>query len=209
MTAKRDLKKRVRARQAQTGERYTTARSHVVREAEEESATAPDLESPEPADARRSYPPIQVEEMLDLAADAGRLGIKCVVRATTSLAARVDAVVALEKLRDALLATENDPATDLLRAVVLRGERPLVPKRTMAEWRNDIQRFLQRAQAGIGGTSDLGNMLALQVGSTVVIYYAWLQPMFGRLTPRVQQHSLSLTLLEELRSPMHPALFSR
>ncbi len=43
MTAKRDLKKRVRARQVKTGESYTTARSHVLRARE----SAPDEETPQ------------------------------------------------------------------------------------------------------------------------------------------------------------------
>src|SRR5690242_10856808 len=54
MTAKRDLKKRIRDRQAKTGESYTTARRHVLaaRDREQESDDADDLETTNPGATR-------------------------------------------------------------------------------------------------------------------------------------------------------------
>ncbi len=63
MTAKKDLKRRVRERQAQTGESYVTARRHVV-------AQAPEPESPK-------RPVIHVDEMHDITEAAAKLGWRC------------------------------------------------------------------------------------------------------------------------------------
>jgi hypothetical protein len=195
MTAKRDLKKRVRARQQKTGESYTAARAHVVSEQE------PVIEK---------EPVIEVEEALDLEADVARLGFRCRVTATSKLANRVDPIAVLERLREALDATDGDPTTDVLRAVA-RGERPLIPKRSAIEWRDDFGRFLKRVRAGIGGTSDLGNLIALQMPGTTVVAYSYLAPMFGRMLtgPRASPPSITLTLLDELKSPVHVALYGR
>src|SRR5262245_19310635 len=71
MTKKKDLKKRVRERQARTKESYTTALAHVLsgRPAVEEEL---------------------VVEMIDLTAEAERLAIRCHARAWPELIARVD-----------------------------------------------------------------------------------------------------------------------
>jgi hypothetical protein len=205
MTAKKDFKRRVRDRAARTGESYTAARAQVVSENE----PAPDSVSARSADGGvGGAGAIVVEEMIDATAEAARLGFKCKIVATSSLARRVDWRVVLERLRDALLATEGDPTTDALRAVGLRGERPLVPKRSMQQWRDDLARFLKRARAGIGGTSDLGNMLALQVEGATVVCYTWLAPIFGPVAAE-RAPALSLTLLDDLGSIGSAALFAR
>ena len=191
MTAKRDLKRRVRERAARTGESYMAARAHVVGEQ---------------ADSKPSV--IEVEEMIDVAAEAEQLGFKCRVVTTSTLARRVDWRAVLERLRDALVATDGDPTTDALRAVALRGERPLVPKRTLDQWRGDLSRFLKRARAGIGGTSDIGNMIALHVDGATIVAYTWLAPIF-RSTEPPRTPSLTLTLLEELGSWGGAALYAR
>ena len=159
MTAKRDLKRRVRERQARTGESYTAARAHVIREAE-----------PTPVEKASA---IQVDEMLELDADAARLGIKCPVMMSGSLARRVDPVRVLERVRDALLATLDDPAMEILRAVVLRGERPAAERVRDARWFDELRRFAARAHAGIGGITDRGHMLALHVDGVMVIGTVW------------------------------------
>src|SRR5215475_8771062 len=137
MTAKRDLKRRVRERQGRTGESYMTALRQVL-------------------DQRPSVVP--VVEMIELSEVGAAMGIQCRVRMAPVLADRIDVVRALRRLREALIATERDPAFDLMRRVVMHGECPTL--------KNSIdidagRRFLARVRAGIGGISDHGRLLAL------------------------------------------------
>ena len=162
MTAKRDLQRRVRLRQARTGESYTTARAHVVA----------------PVEGRRDRPPvIPVDEMIDVAADAARVGVQCGVVMSSDLVRQVEPAVALARLRDALASTEDDPGTALLRAMVLRGELPGPHGRVVPQLYEDIQRFILRARAGIGGVSARGNAIALPVdgkaGSVMMLCHVW------------------------------------
>lgn len=168
MTAKRDLKRRVRERQGRTGESYMTALRHVL-------------------DQRPSAVP--VVEMIELSEVAAALAIQCRVRMSPVLADRIDAVGALRRLREALLATERDPAFDLMRRVVMHGEAP-VARMT----RVDVgRRFLERVRAGIGGISEHGRMLALVVdgrrGPEMVVFMLWLAPV-----PYIQGYRPSLIL---------------
>jgi hypothetical protein len=156
MTRKRDLKKRVRERQERTGERYTTALQHV---------------------RGRRVPKVPVIELGDMTAEAAGLGIKCRVFAFPDLAEKIGCAAILRRLRDALQATGDDPATELMRTVVMRGERPLVAwgsPRSLIE----MERFLARARAGLGGVSESGTMLALHVagqgGVETVLCLLWL-----------------------------------
>lgn len=157
MTARRDLKRRVRERQGRTGESYMTALRHVI-------------------DQRPSAVP--VIEMIELSEVAEAMAIRCRVRMSPALADRIDAVGALRRLRDALLATERDPAFDLMRRVVLHGESPLLrPAGSVDAGR----RFIARVRAGIGGISEHGRLLALMVdgrrGPEMVVFMLWLSPV--------------------------------
>jgi len=167
MTAKRDLKKRVRERQAKTGESYTTAREHVLA----------GREAPEPEPARE---PMSVLELVDLTPAAERLGLRCRASIFPDLAKRVDGATVLARLRAALLATEGDPATALLRGVLLRGEPPPPVTMLSGEFLEETRRFVKRVRAGLGGPSKGGRMLALQVdgkqGSEMVICGLWPAP---------------------------------
>jgi hypothetical protein len=155
MTAKRDLKRRVRERQGRTGESYMTALRHVL-------------------DQRPSVVP--VVEMIELSEVGAAMGIQCRVRMAPVLAGRIDAVGALRRLRDALVATERDPAFDLMRRVVMHGECPVIKPIGIDFGR----RFLTRVCAGIGGISEHGRMLALTVdgrrGPEMVVFWLWLAP---------------------------------
>lgn len=120
---------------------------------------------------------IPVVEMIDLGDEAARVGLKCRVLMTPDLP-RACGVAAVEKLRDALHATQDDPATRHFRAIALAGEkrRPEIgsPLELIAEGR----RFLARARAGIGGVSDGGSMLALAIpseaGVELVVCVLWM-----------------------------------
>jgi hypothetical protein len=141
MTERRDLKRRVRARQARTGEAYMTALRHVQ------------------AERPPAFPTIELIDLTELGAP---LGLKCRVVMFPQVAERVDAAAMLVRLRDALLATEGDRALALMRRVVLRGGRARTPAMVVTAL-EEARRFVARARAGIGGVSESGRMLALQV----------------------------------------------
>jgi hypothetical protein len=140
MTAKRDLKRRVRERQARTGESYTAA-LHQVR------------------DQRPNAVP--VVELVDVTEVAAALGIKCIVRLQPGLAERIDAAAVLRRLCSALMATTRDAAFELMRSVVLHGESPPARQDVHETWQ-----FMERVRAGIGGISEGGTLLALTVDSS-------------------------------------------
>lgn len=150
MTAKKDLKRRVRERQARTGESYVAARRAVLAE-----APAPEPEAPAAGS-------INVVELEDVSEQAGALGFKCRISIAHTLAAQVAPEVALARLRDVVLATSADPALEPIRAVALRGERVARPG-LVREWMTDLQHFVARVRAGVGGVSASGTMLALPV----------------------------------------------
>src|ERR1043165_753730 len=140
MTAKRDLKRRVRERQAKTGESYMAALHHV-------------------RDQRPNA--MVVVELVDVTEVAAALSIKCGVRVEPRLAERIDAAAALRQLCNALLATAGNPAFELMRSVLLRGESPPAKPEFYETWR-----FMERVRAGIGGISEGGSLLALTVDSS-------------------------------------------
>lgn len=170
MTYKRDLKRRIRERQARTGEAYTTAREHVL----------------------AAKPSIDVIDVLDMTADAAAIGLTCPVSIWPKLAERAEPRLVLARLRDALLATVGDPKLAVWHGVALRGERPVG-----ASWTPDIvgaRRFVDRALAGIGGISDDRRMIALHVqgreGVVAVLAVLVLYP--AALVARAPQIMLNL-----------------
>lgn len=158
MTRKKDLKRRVRARQQRTGEPYTAARRAVL----EGAPTETDAEPPGAGPTAPARPPFQVVEMDDCTTAAAAAGLRCTAAVARELAEQVDVAAALRRLRAALDATADDPAFEQLRAVALRGERPR-RARPPDGWPEGLRRFMARARAGIGGVSEGGTMLALQV----------------------------------------------
>jgi hypothetical protein len=174
MTAKRDLKRLVRERQARTGESYVTARRHVLAHA---ARQLPEAE-PDPGERRSAIP---VVEMISFTAHAKALGMTCRVAVASTLAQQTDPVRVLERVRELLLATEDDPGTRVLRAAVLRGEMPVIEASARPGWIEAGQRFVSRALAGIGGVSENGNMLAFNVagtgGSVLVIAHLGFRPV--------------------------------
>lgn len=156
MTAKKDLKRRVRERQAQTGESYVTARRHVT-------AAAPTLEAAPP-----SAPVIEVDETVDLTEQGAALGFHCRIHSTSKLGALVSHEALLRHIRTIVDATSEDPDMKHFRDVILRGQRPSVPPRH-PDWLDATRRFVNRALAGIGGLSEWGNMLAFTHEKTIVL----------------------------------------
>jgi len=179
MTAKRDLKRRVRARQARTGESYMTA----LRQVRTHAPPAHDSAVP-------------VVELIDISEIAAALGVKCRTMLSPTLADRIDVATVVRQLRDALAQTARDPAFAVMRAVVLRGEHPLQPPGAGEASR----RFMTRARAGIGGISEHGTMLALAVsgrrGIEMVLFMVRLTPVkYLQLPPALFVSSVDGLLL--------------
>jgi hypothetical protein len=143
MTDRRDLKRRVRERQARTGESYMAALHHIRGEREA---------------------PIPVVDLIDLSEIAAALGLKCRAMVLPALAARVDVAAMLRQLHATLVAELRDPGARLMRSVVLHGMRPFPSGPTIDE---GIE-FMRRMRAGITGFSDGGWMLSLAVAGRSV-----------------------------------------
>jgi len=182
MTQHRDLKRRVRDRQARTGEAYMTALRHV-------QAQKP--------------PAFPVVELVDLTEIGAALGFKCRTVMAPDLIDRIDTASALVRLRDVLLASDRDGALETFRAVVLRGEHRQF--RLTPGTFDDARELIQRARAGLGGVSEGGLLLAMHVdgkpGATMVLFTLWLMP---DSVPVRREPSLILASLQG--APAHPLL---
>jgi hypothetical protein len=178
MTAKKDLKRRVRERAAQTGESYVTARRNVLAQQGDGHVDAePPDPTPAPAEeAKRT--PISFEEMIDLTQAGRARGFRCVVTISSALQALVDPERVLDRVRTLLDLTTEDPDLERFRRVVLHGERITVPSVERADWYYNARRFLQRAKAGIGGVSLRGDMVAFVVGDQMVLAHIGNWPRF-------------------------------
>jgi hypothetical protein len=163
MTAKKDLKRRIRERMERTGEPYSVARREVMTD-------PPPTQQP---------PVIEVVEMDDITELGAELGFRCTISITHALTAEVAARTVLEKLRDVLIKTPGDPALDTIRGVMLYG-RDMRRPRQMTQWMDDLRLFVARVRVGIGGVSDGGTMLAMPLAGasgvvmTVVQLGFWL-----------------------------------
>ncbi len=179
MTAKRDLKRRARDRQARTGESYVTALRQVL--AQKPAGHA-----------------VEVVEMLDVT-DVGRpLGVACRAVVTPTLARRVAPARLLGELVKVLDATAGDPLLELLRAVIRAGERRVADNSRELV---DALAFVRRAQAGIGGLSAGGRWLALRVDDVMVLYRLQLT---SELVAAAREPLLVVGALDELELIMLP-----
>jgi hypothetical protein len=146
MTANRDLKRRVRDRQAHTGESYMTALNHILAQ--------------RPASAIPSA--IPTVEFLDVSTVAAALGLKCQVSLSPLLAHAIDVEATLERLCETLAATQHDPALAILRTIAVHGQQVASPAQLGFQEVRDALLFVRRLRAGIGGISDNGRMLGLR-----------------------------------------------
>jgi hypothetical protein len=158
MTDRKDFKRRVRDRMAKTGESYVTARNRV------EAAAPEDIK------------PFDVVEPVDATEQGAKLGFKCRVMVFPALLQHVGLADLLERVRDVLLACEDDRDTEIVRRVAFHGEDP----RTPATWMHDVKAsigFMRRARAGLGGTTPDGRMLAMHIagprGLVPVVCSTW------------------------------------
>lgn len=188
MTVKRDFKRRVRQRQARTGESYVTARRHMLASrpggegdgdehtgAAASTATAapqPAIDEVRQSDRAAGDGPaddrfageISVVELVDVSEEARRAGLVCRALMYPPLPERIAPERALTRLREVLIAMVGDPATAVLSALALAGQPP--PPAPGAPFDADsLGRLLQRARAGLGGALDDGTALAFHVAT--------------------------------------------
>jgi hypothetical protein len=169
MTSRRDLKRRIRQRQEQTGERYTTARAHV-------------LDAPPPA--------ISVVELVDVDDRARAAGVAAPTRVTPGVARFADEVPRLhEQLRRILIGPTAGLAP--MRRVVVDGSQESWTEsgstRTLIA---SVGAFLESLRAGLRGPGLGGRMVAFDAvlgGST--------RTVVAQLLPRYRGPSLLLLSL--------------
>lgn len=144
MTVKKDLKKRIRERQEKTGEAYTTARMHVLDEAPAKPSGVSQL---------------SLREVTPLLAELGLKGEAFLSPRFPEALARP----ALERLREVLLATEGDPDTKRMRAVLLRGERDTFDVGSVFQEWTWAQGFVTKLRLGVRGPSKSGRILTFDL----------------------------------------------
>lgn len=105
MTRNKDFKRRVRDRQARTGESYMAAMRHVRDQAPATGAAIPVL------------------ELVDLSPLAAELGLRCQVSVFPRLLDEVEPRALLTQLRDTL----DRPDLKIMRAALLDGTPPATP----------------------------------------------------------------------------------
>lgn len=166
MTRRRDLKRRVRDRQAQTGESYMTALRHV-------QAQVHDLDAePRPPDLPGL--PISVVELVELSELAEAIGLRARVTMAPDLADQLHVSDALLQIRRAL----HRPELALMREVLIDGAA-----RYHALEIEDVLRFNRRVEQLRPGVSDSGKMAALYLegsrGRVLVVLWLSLPPPFA------------------------------
>jgi hypothetical protein len=204
MTAKKDLKRRIRERQQKTGESYVAARRAVLAESppafatpslREAASVAPELRAVTPG-------PIEVVEMDDFTEAAAAAGLQCTLSITHALLAEIDAAVAIARFREVLQGTGDDPALATMRTVALYG-RPAPKPRRSGRWSEELQQFVRRVQVGIGGVFDGGTMFAMQLQGRTGLVMMVCHLGFGIVMPHVRPRVL-LTTAEAAAFYMEP-----
>ncbi|PTL78805.1 hypothetical protein [Vitiosangium sp. GDMCC 1.1324] len=168
MTVKKDLKKRIRERQEKTGESYTTARMHVLNQGPSET---PEVR------------PVVLREVTPL---AEAMGLKGKAFLSSHFPGQLTRP-ALERLREVLLATQGEPATRRMRAVLLRGEPDTLELVSLAlELWGETRVFTRDLRLGMRGPSRSGRTLSfeLQADGKHVTVVATLVPSL-KGTPRL------------------------
>jgi len=164
MTQQKDLKRRIRERMTRTGESYTAARASVLAQRPDAEADAETAAEAEPgvydviAEPPRAT--IPVIEPRHVTVEAAALGLTCQVLATDGF----DARRALLQLHDILVSTD-DADLEVMRAALLRGTKPARRR----WWIEDVQRFLVRAKAGMGGVGPNGWLVAFVCDGVMIL----------------------------------------
>lgn len=166
MTIKKDLKKRIRERQEKTGESYTTARMHVLNQAPAGAPEAPRVSE------------VSLQEVTPLLESLGMRGQAFLTPGFSEALARP----ALERLREVLLATRDDPGTRRMRAVLLEGEPDSLDVGSlMREW-GETRVFVRNLRLGMRGPSRSGRALSFELrtdGGPVTVVVALVPSLKG------------------------------
>lgn len=140
MTDRRDLKKRIRARQEKTGERYTTARAHVMGQ-----GPGNDL----------------VVELRDISDAARATGFVCLARATPAVPEAIEAH-ALRQLREILLGPVA--GLDPMRKIALQGSvHPTLDLGRVLELITQRRAFHASLELGLRGPGPGGRIVAFDL----------------------------------------------
>jgi hypothetical protein len=173
VTARRDFKRRVRARQERTGESYSTARRRV----------------------EGGAPQMDVIEMEDVTPIAAALGFTCGVVAHAAILARVPAETALRRLRALLVAPEAEDETDVMRALAFQNR---TPRQIFSEEGAELLRapeFFARARVGLGGAIGGGRLVVLH-DVVPILYATYPFAPYPGLAVRVLSARILVTTLE-------------
>ncbi|MFL5352075.1 hypothetical protein [Archangium sp.] len=171
MTVKKDLKKRIRERQEKTGESYSTARMHVLNQA--------------PAEAPAEAPKVSQESLREVTLLVEALEMKGQAFLTPGFSEAL-ARPALERLRELLLATRDEPSTRWLRAVLLDGEPDAVDFGSLAREWGEARVFMRNLRLGLRGPSRSGRTLSFELradGGTVTVVVTLVPSLKG--TPKL------------------------
>lgn len=173
MTYKRDLKRRVRQRQAETGESYVTALRHVRAAAPAGDAELLDAELFEAP----PVPAISYVEMIDLTEVGAALGMKCLITMDPALLGQIEVSAMLRQLRTALA----QPQAATMRAAIMDGEA-IAGGVDLAE----LQSLERRITHGRAGATPGGSCLALHVegdrGPVLVAFMLVAPPRIAHVT---------------------------
>lgn len=193
MTFRRDLKRRIRERQELTGERYTTARAHVLA-----------------AQARSGRPSSLVIELHDVSQQARAAGLVCPVEVTPALQrARRELPALLAQLRRILLGATR--GLEAMQRVALRGEPdPVLRDGPVVILGAYVQGFLDDLEHGLRGPGPGGRVLAFDAelggGSQTIIAQLFPQHMRASLLvlSRFREDSLWLFDSPEMWAMLWP-----
>jgi ribosomal protein L24 len=127
---------------------------------------------------------VPVVELVDVSEEAKRVGVLCRAVMSSALAARAEPAEVLSRLRNLLIETAGDPQMLRFSQAALAGYAPppVVPREPPLGSFEQQRRFVQRAQAGLGGVSDDGSLLAFHVAgraglALVCCSLSWREPL--------------------------------
>jgi hypothetical protein len=180
MTAKKDLKRRVRDRMRATGEAYTAALAHVRTE-------APPVAAP-----RRSV----ISSLHDLTPLARSLGFACFVEVGHGAWGKIDAAepaeawfrIALGRIRSLVLAASGERGARDLATALFDECAPASPRavRFVPPDPAALLRFASLVASGVRGIAPTGDALAVDVpaeGGHARLVHGTILPGYGRCRP--------------------------
>ena len=175
MTANRDFKRKVRDRQARTGESYMTALRHVLAQRTGGLPSA-----------------IPTVEFVEVSAAAATAGLKCRLTMSPALVHEIDVAATVRRFRDLLLGAPRDRSIDILRGMALMGKHPEVHRIHVVErvdngfqenrFRGEIVAVAAVHRAATGTTGPAGPADPADPDERVVVFSPWPVPVLSGTT---------------------------